>query len=371
MKDARISKLAKQLINYSVELKKGEKILIEVIGNEIPLTKELVREAYKAGGIPYVSIKNNEILRVLLENCNEEQIVEMAEFEIKRMKKMDAYIGLRVSENVNELSSVSDSKMKHYMSKYSKPLHSTERVKNTKWCIMRYPNASMAQLAGMSTEEFEDFYFKVCNLDYSKMSKAMDALVKLMEETEDVRIKAEGTDISFSINGLPAIKCEGKSNIPDGEVFTAPVKDSVNGYITYNTPSVYNGVVFENIHFEFIKGQIVKATSNQTEKLNAILDTDEGARYIGEFSIGLNPYIEKPMKDTLFDEKIKGSIHFTPGGSYDECNNGNKSAVHWDLVQIHRPEYGGGEIWFDDKLIRKDGIFIIDELKGLNPENLK
>ncbi len=371
MKDARISKLAKQLINYSVELKKGEKILIEIIGSEIPLTKELIRETYKAGGIPYVSIKNNEILRVLLEKCNEEQIIDMADFELKRMKKMDAYIGLRVSENVNEMSSVADDKMKLYMSKYSKPLHSTERVINTKWCIMRYPNNSMAQLAGMSTEEFEDFYFKVCNLDYSKMSKAMDSLVKLMGKTEQVTIKARDTDISFSIKGLPAIKCEGKQNIPDGEVFTAPIKDSVNGYITYNTPSVNNGTVFENIRFEFIKGKIVKATSNHSEKLNKILDTDNGARYIGEFSLGLNPYIEKPIKDTLFDEKIKGSIHFTPGGSYDECNNGNKSAVHWDLVQIHRPEYGGGEIWFDGKLIRKDGIFVIKELMGLNPENLK
>ncbi|OPZ92875.1 MAG: Aminopeptidase T [Firmicutes bacterium ADurb.Bin419] len=228
----------------------------------------------------------------------------------------------------------------------------------------------MAQLANMSTEDFEDFYFKVCNLDYSKMSKAMDNLVKVMENTDKVRLVAKDTDLTFSIKGLPAIKCDGKLNIPDGEVFTAPVKNSVNGFITYNTPAVYQGVTYENIRLEFKDGKIIKATANDTERINQIFDTDEGARFVGEFAIGVNPFIETPMKDTLFDEKIKGSIHFTPGSCYDECNNGNNSAVHWDLVLIQRPEYGGGEMWFDDVLIRKDGLFVIDELKCLNPENL-
>jgi aminopeptidase len=191
-----------------------------------------------------------------------------------------------------------------------------------------------------------------------------------MEKADRVRITGKDTDLSFSIKGMPAIKCDGKLNIPDGEVFSAPLRSSVNGVITYNTPAVYMGVTFENIRLEFKDGKIIKATANNTERINRIFDTDEGARYVGEFSIGLNPYIEKPMKDTLFDEKIKGSIHFTPGSSYDECNNGNKSAIHWDLVFIQRPEYGGGEIWFDDTLIRKDGIFVVDKLKCLNPENL-
>jgi aminopeptidase len=228
----------------------------------------------------------------------------------------------------------------------------------------------MAQLAGMATDEFEEFYFKVCNLDYSKMSVAMDSLVKFMEKTDKVKITGKDTDLSFSIKGLPAIKCDGKLNIPDGEVFSAPIKDSVNGVISYNSPAVYQGATFENISLEFKAGKIVKATANDTERINKIFDTDEGARFVGEFAIGVNPFIEKPMKDTLFDEKIKGSLHFTPGSCYDECNNGNKSAIHWDLVFIQRPEYGGGEIWFDDQLIRKDGIFVVDELKCLNPENL-
>jgi aminopeptidase len=272
---------------------------------------------------------------------------------------------------VSEKASVPSDKMKIYMSLFSKPVHSDQRVNHTKWCIMRYPSHSMAQLANMPTEYFEDFYFDVCNLDYKKMSKAMDPLVKLMNETDKVRITGKNTDLSFSIKGINAIKCDGKMNIPDGEVYTAPVKDSVNGIITYNCPAVYQGVTFENISLEFSNGKIVKATASDTERINEIFDTDEGARYVGEFAIGVNPFIDIPMKDTLFDEKIKGSLHFTPGSCYEDCSNGNNSSIHWDLVFIQRPEYGGGEIWFDDKLIRKDGLFVIDELKGLNPDNLK
>ncbi len=371
MKDPRIERLAKNLINYSCSIKPGEKILIDDIGNEVPLTKELIRETYKAGGIPFLNIKNNELDRVLLSECTQEQIKSMAKYEAVRMSEMDAYIGLRTGQNVSEMSAVPPDKMKIYMEHYQHPVHHEIRVKKTKWVVLRYPDHSMAQLAGTATEMFEDFYFKVCNLDYSKMSRAMDSLVDLMGKTDKVRITGKETDLSFSIKDLPGVKCDGKRNIPDGEVYTAPVKNSVNGYITYNVPAVYQGNTFENIRFEFNNGKIVKATSNDNEKINKILDTDEGARYIGEFSLGVNPYIEKPMKDTLFDEKIKGSIHFTPGSCYEACDNGNNSAIHWDLVFIQRPEYGGGEIWFDDRLIRKDGIFVVDELEGLNPENLK
>ncbi|MDP4181047.1 MAG: aminopeptidase [Bacillota bacterium] len=370
MREPRVAQLAENIINYSLGIKKGDKLLIETFGDALPLTKDLVRETYKAGGIPFITNKNNELIRVLLEGCSEEQIKQIALFEIERMKQMDAYIGIRSGDNVSELGNIPSEKMDIYMKYYLKPLHSDIRVKNTRWCVLRYPNHSMAQLANTPTEEFENFYFNVCNLDYKKMSGAMDILAAYMEKTDRVKITGKDTDLSFSIKNMPAVKCDGKLNIPDGEVFSAPIKDSVNGVITYNAPAVYMGVTFENIRLEFKDGKIIKATANNTERINQIFDTDEGARYVGEFSIGLNPYIEKPMKDTLFDEKIKGSIHFTPGSCYDECDNGNKSAIHWDLVFIQRPEYGGGEIWFDDTLIRKDGVFIPKELKCLNPENL-
>lgn len=206
---------------------------------------------------------------------------------------------------------------------------------------------------------------------YSKMDKAMDALKDLMERTDKVHLVAPGTDLTFSIKGIPAVKCAGECNIPDGEVYTAPVRESMNGTIAYNTPSLEDGFTYENIKFEIKDGKIIKATANDNERINAMLDTDEGARYFGEFAIGVNPYVLQPMKDILFDEKICGSFHLTPGMCYEDAPNGNKSAVHWDLVQIQRPEYGGGEIWFDDVLIRKDGLFVIDELLPLNPENLK
>jgi aminopeptidase len=371
MIDPRNTKLASNLINYSCELKEGERVLIEANGVETPLIKELIKEAYKVNAIPFVSIKDNEVERELLIGTSKEQLDLRAKYEVSRMKDMDAYIGVRASNNSSELSDVPEEKMNLYNRYFRAPVHSDIRVPSTKWCVLRYPNYSMAQSADMSTEAFEEFYFNVCNLDYSKMSKAMDALVQLMNKTDRVRLVAPGTDLTFSIKDIPAIKCDGKANIPDGEVYTAPVKTSINGTLAYNTPSVYNGFTFTDIKFEFKDGKIINATANNSKRINEILDTDNGARYVGEFAIGVNPYILHPMKDTLFDEKIAGSIHFTPGASYDEAPNGNSSAIHWDLVLIQRSDYGGGDIYFDDILIRKDGVFVIDELKVLNPENLK
>lgn len=371
MTDPRNTKLASNLINYSCELKEGEKVLIEANGVETPLIKELIKEAYKVNAIPFVSIKDNELERELLMNASKEQLDLRTKYEALRMKDMDAYIGVRASNNSSELSDVPEEKMNLYNRYFRAPVHSDIRVPSTKWCVLRYPNYSMAQSADMSTETFEAFYFNVCNLDYSKMSKAMDSLVELMNKTDKVRLVAPGTDLTFSIKDIPAIKCDGKANIPDGEVYTAPVKNSINGTLAYNTPSTYNGFTFTDIKFEFKDGKIINATANNSERINEVLNTDDGARYVGEFAIGVNPYILHPMKDTLFDEKIAGSIHFTPGASYDEAPNGNSSAIHWDLVLIQRSDYGGGEIYFDDVLIRKDGIFVIDELKVLNSENLK
>ena len=371
MKDLRISKLADNLLNYSVNIKKDENILIELLGEEcIPLGKELIKKAEQLGARPYFNIVNYEILRTMLENASEDQIKMYAKHDSQRMKDMDAYIGISASQNSSELSGVSKEKMDLYNKYYTTQVHFEERVKNTKWCILRYPNFSMAQMAKMNIDEFEDFYFNVCTLDYNKMSNAMEPLKNLMNRTNKVHIVSQDTDLTFSIKGIPAEKYVGTFNVPDGEVATAPVKTSVNGYITYNTETTYNGTAFNNIRFEFKDGKIIKATSNKTKELNEILDTDEGARYIGEFAFGLNPYIEKPIGDTLFDEKVKGSFHLTPGDALEESDNGNRSGIHWDIVKIERAEYGGCEIYFDDVLIKKDGIFVLPELEKLNPENL-
>jgi aminopeptidase len=369
--DPRLKKLAKNLTGYSCRIKKGENVLIDCTGSSgIPLVRALIKEIYKAGGLPYVELRDNSVTRELLKESTAGQLKSLSRYELVRMKEMDAFIKIQAGDNTSELSDIPSEKMNAFMKYYSKPV-TEERVENTKWVNIRYPNNSMAQLANTSLEAFEDFYFDMCNLDYSKMSNAMDRLVGLMNKTDKVRITGKGTDLSFSIKDIPAIKCDGEFNIPDGEVFTAPIKDSINGGLTYNCPAVYQGVTFENISLHFENGKIIRAESNDTKRINDILNTDQGARYIGEFSLGVNPYITKPIKDALFDEKIMGSFHFTPGKCYKEASNGNDSAIHWDLVCIQTPDYGGGEIYFDDVLVRKDGRFVTAELECLNPENLK
>lgn len=372
MRDERINKLAKGLVNYSVNLKKGEKVFIEATDVPEELVCALLENVYAASGIPYVKLVSNRVQRSLLMGAGEESIKKLAEYEAHIMNDMDAYIGVRGFKNNFELSDVPSETSALYQREFFYPVHHEIRVKKTKWVILRYPTDGMSQLSEMSTEKFEDFYFDVCTLDYAKMSKAMDPLVELMNKTDKVRLVAKNTDITFSIKGMPAIKCAGGCNIPDGEVYTAPVKDSVNGVITYNAPSMQGGKKFENISLTFKDGKIINAACDgDNEALNKVFDTDEGARYVGEFAIGVNPYVTAPMLDTLFDEKISGSIHFTPGCCYDDAYNGNQSGVHWDLVLIMTPEFGGGEIWFDDVLIRKDGRFVLDSLKCLNAENLK
>ncbi len=369
--DERMRKLAKNLVNYSCRVKEGDKVYIHYIGDSTePLALALIDEVYRAKALPFPHFTSTRIQRRTVMECTEEQLKLMARVDCLEMENMDCYIGVRGTDNVSELSDVPEDRMSLYERLYSTPVHHGIRVPRTRWVVLRFPNDAMAQLSGMSTEAFEDFYYDVCCLDYSKMNSAMKNLVEYMNRTDRVRLLGPGTDLTFSIKDIPAIACAGEMNIPDGEVFTAPVRDSVNGVISYNAPSLYQGVTYENVRFTFENGKIIKAESNNDEKLEKLLNTDEGARYIGEFAIGVNPYIKKPMKDILFDEKINGSIHFTPGNCYDTAPNGNHSAIHWDLVWIQRPEYGGGEIYFDDVLIRKDGRFTAEELKCLNPENL-
>lgn len=370
MIDSRIELLANDLVNYSVEVKEGDNVLIASTDLMPEVVEALVNAVHKAGGNPFVSYTASRISRALYQSQSDETLKLQADNDLELMKKMNCYIAIRNNNNSFEYSDVPDNRMSA-IRKIFRPV-TDYRVKNTRWCVLRWPSASMAQSASMSTEQFEDFYFDVCvGISYEKMSRAMDSLVTLMNKTDKVRLTAKNTDLTFSIKDIPAIKCDGKMNIPDGEVFTAPVKDSVNGILTYNTPTVYDGKRFENISLEFKDGKIISATGSNTESLNAILDTDEGARYVGEFAIGVHPYITTPMCDILFDEKISGSIHFTPGACYDDASNGNKSNIHWDMVLIQTPEYGGGSIYFDDVLIRQDGLFVLDELKALNPENLK
>jgi len=365
MHDPRIDQLARQLVRYSTQVKKGDFVWIDCFDVPASVAQAMIRAVVAAKAHPLIHLHDTTVTREMMLNGQEAQYDLIGQHQLELMKKMDCYIAIRGSNNITENSDVPAEQMKMIMAKL-RPLQN-QRVNETRWCVLRWPTSAMAQQAGMSTQAFEDFYFKVCLLDYAALIPAMNQLKKLMDKAKDVHIKGPGTDLRFSLKGLKSIVCGGRHNIPDGEVFSAPVKDSVEGVISYNAPTIYQGIAFDSVKLEFSKGKIVNATANNTAAINKIFDSDEGARYIGEFAIGFNSEIKEPMRDILFDEKIAGSFHFTPGQAYEGvADNGNRSQVHWDLVNIQRPDYGGGEIWFDDQLIRKDGKFLAPELKPLN-----
>jgi aminopeptidase len=365
--DPRYLKLAEIIVHHSCAVKAGEKVLVEAFDIPEEFTAVLVRTIAAAGGLPLCLTKQNRVLRELYRSATEEQMGFWAEVERRQMEGVQAYVGLRGSRNATEMADVPASCMEIYQKQLWQRVHAEVRVPRTKWVVLRWPTASMAQQARMSTEAFEDFYFEVCTVDYGEMARVMAPLQKRMEAAHEVQITGPGTDLRFSIEGIPVVGCAGERNIPDGEMFTAPVRDSVEGSLSVNTASLYQGLVYENIRLEFERGRIVSARANHQRRFERLLDTDEGARYIGEFSLAFNPKIREPMLDTLFDEKIAGSFHFTPGQAYEEADNGNRSQIHWDLVTIQRPEYGGGEVYFDGELVRKDGLFVPEELQGLNP----
>ena len=255
--DPRVKELSRLLTSYSCDLQKGERVLIDYEGECCkPLIRQLIKDAYQLGAKPYVNHRDSAIFREVLMEADEDQIEFLNDYQLYQMKGMDAYIAVRAGDNTSELSDVPSDKLNMYYKLTSPTLD--YRVNKTKWVVLRYPNPSMAQLANKSQEAFEDFYFDVCTLDYKKMSKAMDPLVDLMNRTDKVHIKGPGTDLKFSIKGIPAIKCDGLRNIPDGEVYTAPVRESMNGTISYNTFSEEQGFTYENIKFEIKNGKIIK-----------------------------------------------------------------------------------------------------------------
>lgn len=372
MLDPRVTRLAELLCTHSTSLGSQDTVLIHAFDIPNECVAEFVRVAQSKGAQVVTRIESNVVRRQLMLGITEANIHTIADCEKYEMEKMTAYIALRGGDNTMEMSDVPGATIQMWQRLYAVPVVFGVRVPKTKWVVLRWPSPNMAQAAGMSTAAFEDFYFKVCTLDYAKMKTAVEPLVELMNKTDVVQLKGPGTDLTFSIKNIGSVPCTGKRNIPDGECFSCPVKESVNGVVRYNTVSLYQGTEFNDVRYVVKNGKIIEATAgDKTDKLNEILDTDEGARYFGEWSLGFNPYILHPMKDTLFDEKIAGSFHLTPGNAYEgPGGNGNKSAVHWDKVVIQRPEYGGGEVWFDGQLVRKDGIFILPQLEGLNPDKL-
>ncbi len=369
MTDPRYHRLAQLLVQYSTALRRRDRVLLDMIETPEEFVVALIRQVRAAGATPIVELRHTRVTRELMRDTDATHAALVRDIELHRMRKMDAYVAVRGSANSNETADVPPDRLKLF-SRTTRPVLDY-RVNKTRWVVLRWPTPSMAQAAATSTEAFEDFYFDVCLVDYQKMARVTVPLERRLRRADRVHIKGPGTDLVFSVKGIGAKPCCGLRNIPDGECFTCPTLKSANGTIQFNTPTIYAGTKFENIRLDLKNGRVIRATGSNEKKLNEILDTDPGARCIGEFSFGFNPHILNPMCDTLFDEKIAGSLHFTPGSAYDECGNGNKSAIHWDMVLIQRPEWGGGEVWFDGELIRKDGLFVPKELRALNPTRLK
>lgn len=361
----KIEILSSTIVNYSLEVKENDRVLIEGALEAKPLLVQLVRDISKVGGIPVVRLSDSGIEALEQELATTSRIPEMVAREKYDIDHFDCFIHIRYLDNEYNSKNI-QSAFRKELGDATKDIHKV-RINNRRWTLLNYPSDLDAFKAHMTTEDFKKYAMDVMTIDYKKMAKMIEPLKELMEKTDKVRLVGPNTDITFSIKGIPAIPCCGKANIPDGECYTAPVRDSINGTITYNTPCPYQGNIYTNVSLTFENGKIVKATCNEDNgKLNEIFDTDEGARYVGEFSFGLNPEITEPMGDILYDEKIIGSIHFTPGSAYEDAFNGNVSSIHWDMVLVQRADYGGGEVYFDDVLIRKDGEFLPEDLKPLN-----
>lgn len=366
MGDQREQRLAQLLVRYSVALKPGEKCLINAVDVPTSMTEALIGAVYQAGAYPLVNVWSERIERAMAVGATKQSLSVWADADVYRMKMMDAFIGIRGIANVRELSSIPE-QAELVSTWYNQPVHMKVRVPHTRWVVLRYPTECFAMQAGMSTVEFEDYFYRVClDVDYPAMQRTMEEAKRYLDTVDQVQIVGKGTDLSFSVKGMPWIPCAGQSNIPDGEIYSCPVKESVNGRITYNCDSTYQGHCFHDVSLTFRNGKIVEAHADDDVLVNKVFDTDDGARYVGEFSLGCNPQVTVPIDNILFDEKIAGSIHFTPGQSYRNCYNGNDSAVHWDLVQIQRKGYAEANIFFDGDLVRENGVFVHPALQGLN-----
>lgn len=366
--DNRNYELAKMLVEYSIEVKENE--IVRIIAHcfeSKPLVKELIKVINEKKAIAVTEFVDHEVSKLELQGATDKRFEYTSKWELEKTQDMDAIIFIRGLNNEFEMAAVDQGIVAKSLK--ANKVAQNIRVNERKWVLLNYPTITSALKAKMAYDDYCDYYYDVMLVDYPKMKRDAEALKSLFEKTDKVRITGKNTDISFSIKDIPAVICAGDRNVPDGEVYSAPVKDSVNGKIQYSTISTAQNVEFKNVCLEVENGKIINATSElNNDKLDLVFNSDEGARYFGEFAIGLNPMVLEPVGDILFDEKIYGSFHLTPGQAYQESYNGNDSVIHWDLVCIQRPEYGGGEIYFDDVLIRKDGNFVHPDLLSLNKQ---
>lgn len=363
-----IRRLARTVIRHSLQVTPGQRVLIDVVGQADELVEALLEEANQAGAEAYLQQVPISQLKQLIVNGSKEQMSRWAETCSASMRGMDAYIGIRSEENVYELQDLPNPQFEHYVKHYAQPKQMA-MAQLPRWVLLRNPTSALAQQARMSDTAFWDIYDRACNLDYRAWASCVQPLAELLEQTEQVRIVGPGeTDLHFSIKGMPAVVCDGRYNLPDGEIFTAPLVESVEGSITFNVPTAYMGHTYDEVYMEFRRGRVVRVSGPQQEQLERLLRQDNGAACVGEFGIGLNPHLTRPMNNLLFDEKMQGSVHLALGQAYPMADNGNQSSLHLDFVLCQTEAFGGGELYFDGKLVRRNGRLIVPELAGMEEQ---
>jgi len=364
--------LAGILVEHSCRLQPGERVLIEAVGAPRDVVAAVVRKAAESGASPFVVFKEDAVLRELALVQSPDDLRLVAESELTLLRSMDALIGIRAHRNCHELGDLPEEKRRAVYEHYVRPVHCEYRNLHLRRVFVRWPTAAAAQAARLCTDAFRRLFFRACLIDYAALEEAARPLLARLVEADRVRLVGpDDTDLRFDITGVPAITMAGRQNVPDGEIQTSPVPGSLNGRVRYNVPSTYMGHFFPEIGLDFRNGEVVDVFGAcDNKQVWSILRQDEGALRVGEFAVGINPALDRPVGDLLFDEKMWGSVHLAQGNSYRETDNGNRSAVHWDIVLHQTADAGGGEMYLDDDLIRRDGRFVVPELKHLNPEEL-
>lgn len=355
MVDPRIKKLAGILVNYSIKMKKGDVIEVSCGPAAAPLALEVYKLILENEALPMLNVGLPGAAYQYYKLATDDMLKTFPKIRMYEAEHTAGSISIGTDYNTKEFTNI-DSKKIALRRKVIKPIQDKEMEKDN-WVICEYPTDALAQDAEMSLEEFEDFVYSATNVDYEKMDKDQDHLKKLFDKGKTVRIVAKDTDLTFSIDGRDAIKCAGNRNIPDGEIFMAPVDDSANGHIAYSFPAIRGGKEVDGIRLEFKDGEVVRASATKNEDfLLEMIKTDEGAKRLGEFGIGLNFGIKKFIKQILFDEKIGGTVHLALGMAYKEGGGKNDSAIHWDMICDLR---NGGELYLDGKLVQKNGKFLV------------
>jgi len=352
MIDPRNTQLAEILALHSIKVKSDDKVLIKATSQlALPLAREVYKQVLKLGGFPHLVIGDEPLSKFFYDHAQKKHLDDKPVIDEYLANWSDKSVIIVGENNTRELAEADNKKLTQ-RAKATKTIR--DKMLEKPWILTYVPTPAMAQDANMSTDDLEDFYFNACILDWSKQYASMKKLADSLTNAKKIEVVGDRTHLTLSAKGRIFIPCAGEFNMPDGEVFTAPVDDSVEGYVYFNYPLLRQGKMIRDIQLYFEKGVVVRAQASENQDfLEEILNTDAGARRLGEFAIGLNPGVKRYMYNILFDEKMSNSIHMALGAAYKECNGKNESAIHMDIVKDMRPE--GSTITVDGKVLNPWG----------------